>query len=230
MIDKIVYTYWTNGGTDYKLGFLNTENMLHIFNKSIEQSKKLVSKVVVYCDKEGYDLLHGNIKADLILVDYSLYRFDTRYWNFPKIITYNMQDEPFLHIDIDAIVYKFDKEAAIVSEQKRGVAFDTGMYPASDRKQELLNHFTGWLTCSGVLGGNNIDVFKELFNEVKTTVPNEGGFKIGDKTRLVVEEVVLSSLIAKHNITVSYLGERNKDYIHFWGAEKQLNFIENVNI
>jgi len=89
MIDRIVYTYWTNGGTDYKLGFLNTENMLYVFNKSIEASYKLVSKVVVYCDKEGYDLLHGNIKAELVLVDYSLYRFNSNYFFSEKYSSIN---------------------------------------------------------------------------------------------------------------------------------------------
>jgi len=230
MIDKIIYTYWTNGGNDYKLGFLNTDNMLHVFKKSITSSKNLVTNVVVYCDQHGYDFLYGKIDTELVVIDYSLYRFDSRYWNFPKLITYNLQTEPFLHIDIDAVVYKFDKTAEVVSEYKRGVAYDISMYPSLENKQHILKYFNGWLTCSGVLGGNNLDIFKELFNEVKDTVINSDGYIILDKTRMIIEEVMISSLIAKNDLKVSYLGKKGEDYIHYWGVEKQVNFIGNGNI
>jgi len=225
MINKIVYTYWTNGGIDYKLGFLNTENMLHVFNKSIEASYNLVDTVVVYCDQKGFDFLQGKVDADFVVVDYSQYTFDSRYWNFPKLITYKLQTEPFLHVDIDAIVYNFDKTASVVSEFKRGVAYDTGIYPSLEDKSELFTHFKGWLTCSGILGGNNLSLFQELFNEVKETVKNEEGYIIYPHTRMIVEEVVISSLINKNNITVSYLNKKEGDFIHYWGEEKQQNFI-----
>ena len=227
MIDKIVYTYWTNGGTNYKLGFLNTENMLNVFNKSIESSYKLVSKVIIYCDQFGYDFLYDKVNADFVIIDYSNYKFDSRYWNFPKLITYNLQEEPFLHIDIDAIVYNFDKTAEVVSESKRGVAYDTSVYPSFEDKSELLSYFNGWLTCSGVLGGNNTNIFKELFNEVKETVTNKERYIILGKTRMIIEEVVISCLINKNNTQVVYLDKQkeNPDYTHYWGVDKQINFI-----
>ena len=226
MIDKIVYTYWTNKGTNYKLGFLNTDNLLIVFKKSIEESYKLVNNVVVYCDKEGYSFLYNKIDVKFIIVDYSKYEFDSRYWNFPKIITYNLQKEPFLHIDIDAIVYTFDKNAEIISECKRGVAYDTALYPSLENKKDLLSNFDGWLTCSGILGGNNIEVFKKLFNEVKETVKNKESYLILPKTRMIIEEVVISALINKNKLNVVYLNKKNKDFIHYWGEEKQQNFVE----
>lgn len=229
MIDKIVYTYWTNGGTDYKLGFLNTDNMLHVFRKSIEEAYKQVSTVVVYCDQEGYDFLFDKIDPDFVIVDYSQYEFDSRYWNFPKLITYNLQEEPFLHVDIDAIVFNFDKEGDVVSESKRGVYYDTSIYPSLEDKKELLTYFKGWLTCSGILGGNNTTIFKDLFEEVKETVKNKDSYIILPKTRMIIEEVVLSSLINKNNITVSYLSKENNDFTHYWGEDKQQNFINYVN-
>lgn len=225
MIDKIIYTYWTNGGTNYKLGFLNPENMLYIFNKSVQQSYKLVKNVVIYCDQYGYDFLYGKINADFIVIDYTNYEFDTRYWNFPKIISYNLQNEPFLHIDIDAIVYKFDKNAEVISEMKRGVFYDTSLYPSLEDKKELLSYFNGWLTCSGILGGNNIEIFKKLFNEVKETVKNEEKYSIYPKTRMIIEEVMVSAILNKNNINVTYLKKIEKDFIHYWGEEKQINFL-----
>jgi len=225
MINKIVYTYWTNKGIDYKLGFLNVENMLAVFKKSIEQSYKLVDKVEVYCDQEGYDFLLGKIRAVLIVVDYSKYDFDSRYWNFPKIITYNLQEEPFLHIDIDAIVYNFDRSAEVVSEMKRGVAYDRSLYPSHEDKKELLSHFNGWLTTSGLLGGNNLELFKQLFKEVEVTVKNKDKWVILTVTRMVIEEVVISALISKMKLNVSYLDKEEGDYIHYWGKEKEINFL-----
>ena len=225
MIDKIIYTYWTNGGTNYKLGFLNVENMIYIFNKSVKESYKLVKTVVIYCDQYGYDFLYNKIDADFIVIDYSQYEFDTRYWNFPKIISYNLQNEPFLHVDIDAIIYKLDKNAEVISEMQRGVFYDTSLYPSLEDKKELLSHFNGWLTCSGILGGNNIQIFKELFNEVKETVKNEEKYYIYPKTRMIIEEVMISALINKNNINVTYLNKKEKDFIHYWGEEKQINFL-----
>lgn len=225
MINKIVYTYWTNKGVDFKLGFLNKEIMLHVFNKSIEQSKKLVNKVVVYCDKEGYEFLKDKLQVEFYVVDYSFYEFDTRYWNFPKLITYNLQNEPFLHVDIDALVYDFDKTASIVSECRRGVLFDRGIYPSNEDKKDLLSNFNGWLTCSGILGGINIIVFKKLFKEVEETVKNKDNYTIFPITRMIIEEVVISCLIKKYNLKVKYLNKEKGDYIHYWGEDKLQNFI-----
>jgi hypothetical protein len=200
--------------------------MLYILNKSIEASYNLVSKVVIYCDREGYEFLTDKVTADLVLVDYSLYDFDSRYWNFPKLLTYYLQEEPFLHVDIDAIVLEFDPKAEIVSEAKRGVAYDLALYPSNTRP-DVLSFFKGSLTCSGILGGNNLLVFKELFETVLEAVANKDGFIVTDKSRMVIEEVIISSIISKYNIPVSYLGYENRGikYIHFWGEDKQKNFI-----
>ena len=224
MIDKIVYTYWTNGGTNYKLGFLDVENMLFIFRNSINNSKKLVSKVEIYTDQFGYDFLKKEGFENMIIVNYADYKFDSRYWNFPKLITYKLQTEPFLHVDIDASITDFDKSADVVSEAKRGVAYDTSVYPSLEDKSNLLSHFDGWLTCSGILGGNNLSIFQDLFNEVKETVQNKDKYIILDKTRMVIEEIVISCLINKNKIKASYLNK--KDYTHYWGIDKQINFVQ----
>jgi hypothetical protein len=228
---KICYTYWTNNGNNIDCGFDFPSFFFQTAEKSLKTAvnQPYQDDVVIYTDRIGLDVIRKNIqkipRVSFVVVDYNQYNFDKRYWNFPKMVTYAMQDTEFIHIDFDVFlkqnfIEQIDYSASIFCEKMR------------DYKQE--KEFARFnsngktpkkLICSGILGGSNVDAFKDNFKAAQLVcVPTKEDVTF--ESLVAIEEYSLTKLAAARGLTVQELC--GNSFIHFQGKNKHLRFSEQI--
>lgn len=226
MINKVCYTYWTNSGKKYNCGFRKFDIFLNFFKISIKKSQEYFDNVVIYTDQEGCDKLNPEISGVTYeVVDYSTYNFDERFWNFPKIITYSMQNEPFIHIDCDAVFIENPGEltSGVVTEKTRGtLILKKDVFPLLP--PEIKKHVE--IICSGLLGGNNIEVFKDLLEIAEDSIIERDFDKVNFNNLVAIEEIALTHLVHRDEISFEELS--SDCFIHFQGALKNNVTLEDV--
>lgn len=223
MINKVVYTYYTDYGNNLKQGFRNDRAFLAFFQDSVEQSLLFFDQVQIYTDKEGEAFLieNGVDQGMIILFNFYSTEWDKRYWNFPKLMVYNHQIQPFLHLDLDAKLMESPSEKLRSSEvlcEKVRVS-QILAYQRMNLSPEYSNKYDPQIPCSGLLGGNNLEVFKELYElarEVVTRVPLM--YEVDFNMLVNIEEVLLKILCNDNKLTIEELGKDS--YIHLQGQMK----------
>jgi len=221
MIDKLIYTYWTNSGENFTSGFYDEDSFLSVFFSSLNKAKKFFNEVVIYTDVEGKQFLESkNVVADFIVVDYNSYNFNKKYWNFPKLITYNLQTEPFLHIDMDLVLLEKPDglSSSVVCEMVRGLTHfkrELSFLP-----KVVLKNYTTRNICSGLLGGDP-KIFKTLFKVSSQLVKNKTQ-DVSFINLYGIEEIVLSSICKKNDIKPY---EVTTQILHIQGAKAKMNLV-----
>ena len=113
---KIIQSFWSQNQInplESNYGWLSeTHNWLSWILSANQLSK--FYKVELYTDQKGYEILIEKLKLPYhkvhIVLD-ELNHYDKSLWAIPKIKTYSLQNEPFLHIDGDVFIWKeFSKE------------------------------------------------------------------------------------------------------------------------
>ena len=90
-------------------GYNSSEDLFNMLLLSSISSAKHFDKCELYCSKRGYEMLKKDGRpfpfTDIIVCFDDLETWLMPHnWAYPKIITYSMQEEPFVHIDCDAII------------------------------------------------------------------------------------------------------------------------------
>lgn len=207
---KAVYTYWNNNGNKPYMNFSSKETFIEMATESIRLANNIFDSVTIYTDDIGYSFINGLFdNVNIEIIDFG--KFRTSFWNYPKLVTYSIQTEPFVHLDFDFLLKEISDdilEADIISEKIRG-----RLIP---HKDALFLNDEIWLStnqiiCSGCLGGNNLDVFKELKYHADKYV-NNYDLIVNFNTLVAIEEVYLTYLSIKYNLKVKTLN--TKYYTH----------------
>lgn len=240
---NIVYTYWSNGIKNIDCGFSHTELFFLCAEKSLRSSLKTIDgngDVIIFTDKCGFGLLKNNIKnvkgVKVVIVDFSKYDFDERFWNFPKMVTYTLQKEPFIHIDFDVILqpnfYKNAvKQDGIITEKTRR------LYRNSDSMTFVLDVFdekgdkmkTHNILCSGLIGTTDmeyIDAFKENFEVAKEYCKNGFHDKVDFINLWGIEEYNFTKIVENKKYPVACLAQST--YRHYTGNNKYDNYYDEI--
>lgn len=240
---NIVYTYWSNGIKNIDCGFSHPDFFFMCAEKSLRSSLKTIGnqgEVIIYTDKCGFGLLKNNIKnvngVKVVILDYSKYDFDERFWNFPKMITYTLQKEPFIHIDFDVILqpdfYEFavNRDGILTEKVRR-------LYRNSDSRTFILDVFdeksdkmkTHNILCSGLIGTTNmdyIDAFKENF-DVANEYCKKGFIEDVEFINLWgIEEYNFTKVVEQKKYPVVELFPTT--YRHYTGNNKYDNYYEEI--
>lgn len=102
---KIVYSFW--GDAVNPTHWCSSRFMITSFVLSVLQSHKLYGRVEVVTDSinkiwiEKLNLPLEKISTELDEIDH----YDRESWSLGKIKAYQIQEEPFMHVDIDVIMY-----------------------------------------------------------------------------------------------------------------------------
>lgn len=208
---KAIYTYYVNN-ENYKLGFQNKKVMLDCFRLSIESVKKYVTeKIEIYTNS---DFLDGKIEAKIIKTEFP--EHNKKWWNFPKMFVYQLQTEPFLHVDID-VIFKEEISSVILNsdficENIRGLSLMSSEY-----NHIIKSDYKCYIPCSGIFGGSRLDVFKELYDKAILLQDQIEDPAFTDL--FLVEEAYTATLLNKKGITMTSIpveyfkhiqGERKK--------------------
>jgi hypothetical protein len=181
--------------------------------------------VVIYTDEIGIDILRKNLpklpRTSFVVVDYNKMNFDKRYWNFPKLFTYSLQDDFFIHIDFDVFltpnfITQLDYSADIVTEKLRNFE-----YASEFDRFNSNGKIPKKLICSGILGGSNNGIFRENFSRGSVVcIPTKS--EVTFENLVAIEEYSLTKIAVQNNLTIQELDENS--FVHFQGKNKHARF------
>ena len=114
---KIVQTFWhgNNSLLDNSFGWMNPQYHLMSWALSCLSLKDNYQNIVLYTDSHGYEIFAEQLKLPYtdIIIQYDNLTCPEPHWAYPKLLTYSLQKEPFIHVDgtvfIEGMVYYKDK-------------------------------------------------------------------------------------------------------------------------
>ena len=102
---KIIQTFWSAGKSplNHTYGWPHAEYNLMSWTLSCCSLREHYDDVELYTDQRGYDVLIGMLRLPYtkVHVVYNDNLCLPHHWAYAKIMTYSMQDTPFLHVDGD---------------------------------------------------------------------------------------------------------------------------------
>ena len=119
MIKRAIYSLWTKPMDDKIVGFNSEKTLIECFALSLNFTKKWFEEVHLVTDLKGkelvedYGLTFSSIDTSLENVMNGVYE---NHWSLGKIYACKIQKEPFIHIDIDVILFKPLPESFLKSE------------------------------------------------------------------------------------------------------------------
>ncbi len=178
---KIVQTFWSGGKNNLmneSYGWFSPDYHVMGWVLSSNLLRRYYSDVELYTDKVGYELFIKKLNLPYtkvhVVLD-CLNKYNSKLWALPKIYTYSLQEEPFLHIDGDVFIWgKFDKdlmssefitqnmESATEYYKKLWIELENNLsyFPEEiiqDRKENTdIKAYN-----VGIFGGNNIQFIKQ---------------------------------------------------------------------
>jgi hypothetical protein len=235
-INKIVQTLWTKPAFDddnsgfqqrFNGGWLSRKYNYMAWTLSCLQLRKFYDRVELVTDAKGKQLLIDILKlpyTDVRVELDCLNHYSNSLWTLPKIYTYKIQKEPFIHVDGDVFIWeKFSKD--IESAQLCSQQLVIDHKPQYVAMEEIETHFKFIPDCikkdkaenrilrisnAGLFGGNNLDFFKEFvkisFDFVDKNLALLYKLKSGS-FGMIFEEYLFYCLAKEEGIEVTYLLE-----------------------
>lgn len=175
---RIVQTFWSGGKSPLvdSFGWLKPEYNLMSWALSCLNLKKYYDEVVLYTDSIGYDILVNRLKLPYsdVIVKCDDFKCNQSLWAYPKVLTYSIQDKPFIHVDGDVYIgQKFTPEiesAGLIAQNREiGTSYYKGMIDAMrkeplvvpDYLEEELNKESISSYNAGIIGGNDLTFIKK---------------------------------------------------------------------
>lgn len=187
---KIVQSYWSKpiSTNDIDIhgrshgGWIEHKYHLMSWALSCLQLKKYYNKVILYTDKVGKKLLIDDLKLpydDVFITMDDIDSYSHKLWAIGKILTYSMQNEPFLHVDGDVFIWeKFSYEleesnlviqnneidfpyyGLIIEEIEKCFTYIPESIVQSRNKSKTIK-----VANAGIIGGTDIDFFHQYTAE-----------------------------------------------------------------
>ncbi|MEC5144159.1 DUF6734 family protein [Chitinophaga sp. 212800010-3] len=240
---KIIQSFWTrpflqakkllvgsrlNGGwPERKYNYYSIALSYHHLRRHYQQME-LVTDMVgkeIIIDKLG--LAYDQVTLELdTLADY-----DPGLWALGKIYTYQIQKEPFLHVDNDIYIWKpFDSrvsEAALVAQNR-----ETSTAHYTETFADICKYFPyvpdymkvmkdePYIPCvnAGILGGQNIPFYQQYTEEVFDFVDRNHDYILENMEQfnsacvnVVFEQVIFYALSKAAGIDISYMFPSSKN-------------------
>ncbi|HMI60061.1 MAG TPA: DUF6734 family protein [Puia sp.] len=219
---KIIQTLWTGPGLN--AGWMDRRYHFFSWALSCLQLRKYYDEVELYTDDLGKRLLIDEFglpytKVHLTLNDFPYPRY---LWAAPKLLSYGMQDEPFLHVDGDVFLFqpihkaKLNRDFVYQNEEMESFAgaFYTTVIQEIKTLTGDLQQLPPWLSGApvdriravnaGVYGGHGISFFKrhsamafEFFNRLAPVIGKMGRPEFANH---VAEQVLAAQLLEEQNI------------------------------
>lgn len=176
---KIIQSFWSGNSRDFtnNYGWYSYKYNWMSWLLSCHQLVKFHKDVELYTDRFGYEILITKLqlpytKVHVVLDDLNDYHKDL--WAISKIKVYEMQNEPFLHIDGDVFVWEslFDKfKNSDILTQNLEITADCYVKMWNEISPnlsympiEIENYHkdtTNFACNMGIVGGNDLNFFKE---------------------------------------------------------------------
>jgi hypothetical protein len=230
MISTIAYTFCTNNG---ELLQKTNKFFVELFMLSYlsAKSQENIDTIIVFADAEGCEFINKlGIDVETFQVDFNEVTYDKRYWNFPKLIVYKLLHSlqiPFLHIDMDVIltrtIIQDELNAAVLCEKYRG----NNMANSFNKILPIKRPKPMSITCSGLYGGNQTELFVQLYDEAIQAVNMPDVMFIENERMHTIEETLFAQILEDKNIRATELTDA---YIHYQGYLQKHNILNHKDI
>ena len=191
------------------------------------QLNKLYGSVELYANSNAAKLLIDTLElpySKLHLTHDNLNLINDNLWALPKIFTYSLQSEPFVHLDGDVFIFKQLPDTLLQNDLiAQNVETATDYYLSTQK--ELLQNFTFFPACvkaefdlptpinavnAGILGGNNIAFIKE-YTDIAFEYINKNAAKLStvnvDLFNVFFEQHLFYALAKEKSISIGCLFE-----------------------
>lgn len=238
---KIIQSYWTKP----MLQMCNWAIIDYHFitwTLSCLRLKQFYQEVSIYTDDIGKDILIDILKLpyDSVFLELNeIQSVPSQIWTWGKIYTYSLQEVPFLHVDGDVIIGKklpFDTEPLIAQHVERNFEHNKQFFSLLEREKYsypdniLLDKENIGEVNAGILGGNNIDFFKDyiftakkfMSDNIKNIASSENKNEI-TAFNTILEQHLFYALAKEHNKEISFLfpeGFVQDDYVRLVNFRK----------
>jgi hypothetical protein len=228
---KIVQTFWSAGATGQtlaiKAGWLGCEYHWMSWALSCLQFTKQYGAVSLVTDERGKAMLIDTLSlpyADAqIVLDERLKNYPSAFWSLAKIVSFSMQQEPFLHVDGDFFVWHpFPEEihqAAIVAQNLEVnlsyyrdnltlIAKKWQHIPSIMHIQNLPGDI--FAANTGVFGGHHLSFIQVYCKAAFTFLEdNRAGWDDvrTDQLNFIFEQCLLYYLAAQQQVPITYVME-----------------------
>ena len=242
-----VYTYYDNPDMLTHSGFSNSKELARMMALSIEYSKKQLDKIKLVTTEYGKSVLIDRYNLPFDEVDTSLDQackdLPKALWAYPKLYAYSIQDEPFIHVDNDVILF------GTIPQSKRTLPL------LFQNKEELVTHqgykqlYTDYVksglqdprikpvdyACNcGIVLANDLNLIKEWHELVKEYLSHKDYWVNQSKksgNNHFFEQYISSSLLHHYGINHGFIIDnfsysiKAKDMpipiVHLWGEAKR---------
>ncbi|WP_165045561.1 DUF6734 family protein [Dysgonomonas sp. ZJ709] len=247
---KVVQTFWSGGKNPLKNIFGWAEPQYHLMSWALSclSLREHYDEVIMYTDSTGHKLFSEFLKLPYteIIIQYEDLVCQEAYWAYPKLLTYSLQKEPFIHVDGDVYLPKrlspeIEIGDLIAQNKEIGTSYYRGMMDtlmASNviipdfLKKELQKKSISSYN-AGVLGGNNIEFIQKYchaaFDFINTNHLNDIDNKSTNVNQnILFEQVLFYALAAKENKAVTTVIDRSvndsgysyQDFCDFYSYDK----------
>lgn len=254
---RAVFTYWSTQKDEKKVnqGFASSEDMARTVALSVAKIKEQpgIDEVVLVTNSFGQRMLVDRYRIPFdgvqVILDH-LADLDFNLWAYAKICAFANQDRPFIHIDLDVVIFEelpAEIFTAPLSFQNRellahhqGYQFylkqtsEAGVVP-----EEILNHPPLWAFNCGIVAANNLEIVRSwkklvdqfLFAEAHQDYWNRPGLDKHSHNHLF-EQYFISAIIQRLGIqdeigllihNFENIDWQNPPFrmVHLWGNAKE---------
>jgi uncharacterized protein DUF6734 len=238
---KIVHSFWSKpalkrdkGNEKINGGWRHEKYNYMSWALSCLSFKKQYKNIELVTDAKGKKLLVDTLKLPYTSVRVELdvlNHYPSELWAAGKLFAYSLQNEPFIHVDGDVYVWqKFKKElesAPLIGQHLERVEghYNYGINQIRKHGFSLLPEFEKDFqkqkkfnaTNAGILGGNNVDFFKEYVERafwfINKNLHKMDATIIGANYALIYEQYLFSVLARIKKIKVHHYIEDNGEDI-----------------
>jgi hypothetical protein len=241
---KIIQSFWSGGDKNFKnnYGWYSYKYNWLSWILSCHQLVKFHDEVELYTDQFGYEILIEKLqlpytKVHVVLDKINNYPKDL--WAIAKVKTFQMQKDPFIHVDGDVFVWeslteKFMDSGLITQNVEITTKYYRKhwdlIYPylifLPDEIQKFHDGRSNFACNMGIIGGNNLDFFKNYCEKSIEFVDKNRDVweKINDQYfNLFFEQVLFYQYANQENQTIDFLFPempKDNEYIGFGDFDK----------
>jgi hypothetical protein len=217
---KLIYTHIP---TDISRIWVKPDFLNLYLRESIKNAKLFYDKIEFYTNESFAETIKDIEGIDIIIHKTNI--FDSELWALPKIHTYMLQEEPFIHIDCDVIIgHRPEFKETIVEKIEDGIEFKS-IY-------KFNNGLVDCGYCMGVYGNKNMRLNQE-YCEISLSYieDNYSFFKkhgIGRHMSIYFEQMVLGIVLKKNNIIPETILNDNYEHLKYdkFKVETYNNFMD----
>ena len=208
---NICQTLWT--GDKYLLednfGWLSAQHHIMGWALSSLKLRSFYKTLNLYSDKNGIDLLVGYLGLPYtdVFDDYSSLNCPQQLWALPKLLTYEKQKSPFLHVDGDVFIWEPFQErlmsAALIAQNLEiGTSYYKGLFaPFISQANHLSEDARGLLLSyeikaynAGIFGGSDMAFFTGYISKAKKIINENMAFADNINFNIVFEQLLFYTL------------------------------------